>query len=125
MGSEMCIRDRDPAIRSRDAQRLVELYCAAIEPAHPRLSLAVATGRTLPPTLIQAGGAEMLATDAITLAADIRAAGGQCDLQVWPDQVHVFQALPRLTPEATPAMGEITAFVSETLRANHIDEAVG
>lgn len=111
-------RRRDPAIRARDARRLVELYCAAIEPAHPRLELAVATGRRLPATLIQAGGAEMLAGDARVLATDIRAAGGSCELQIWPDQVHVFQALPRLTPEAVPAMRAVAAFVGEALSAN-------
>jgi acetyl esterase/lipase len=116
---------RDPAIRARDAQRLVELYCAAIEPAHPRLELAVTTGRRLPVTLIQAGGAEMLAGDAEALAADIRTAGGQCELQVWPDQVHVFQALPRLTPEAVPAMAEIAAFVAAALTVSDDDRAVG
>lgn len=115
---------RDPAIRSRDARRLVELYCAAIEPKHPRLELAVAAGRPLPTTLIQAGGAEMLAGDAEALAADIRAAGGQCELQVWPDQVHVFQALPRLTPEAVPAMREIAAFISENLNHSDNEKAV-
>lgn len=116
---------RDPAIRSRDARRLVELYCAATESVHPRLRLAVATGRPLPPTLIQAGGAEMLAGDAHTLAEDILAAGGQCELQVWPDQVHVFQALPRLTPEAVPAMGEIAGFIAQALDSRPHDRAAG
>jgi acetyl esterase/lipase len=116
---------RDPAIRSRDALRLLELYCAGIDPNHPRLKLDVAGGRTLPPTLIQAGGGEMLAADAIALADDIRSAGGGCDLEVWPDQVHVFQALPRLTPEARPAMRRIAAFVSQGLRDNTIQEAAG
>ena len=36
----------------------------------------------------------MLAADAIALAGDLRAAGGHAELQIWPDQVHVFQALP-------------------------------
>lgn len=115
----------DPAIRSRDALRLIELYCAAVEPTHPRLTLDVAGGRPLPPTLIQAGGAEMLAGDAITLADDVRAAGGHCELQVWPDQVHVFQALPRLAPEAASAVREIRRFVSEALCDNDLGKAVG
>ena len=51
---------RDPAIRVRDAERLVGLYCAGTDLAHPRLTLDVAGGRPMPPTLIQAGGAEML-----------------------------------------------------------------
>ena len=79
----------------------------------------------LPPTLIHAGGAEMLAADAIALAEDIRSAGADCDLKVWPDQVHVFQALPKLTPEARPAMREIVAFIAESVRANTIDQTAG
>jgi epsilon-lactone hydrolase len=112
----------DPAIRSRDAVRLIELYCRGIESDHPRLRLDVAGGRPLPPTLIQAGGAEMLAADAIALADDLRTAGGHCELQIWPDQVHVFQALPRLCPEAAPAMRSIAAFIANALRDNSSEE---
>jgi monoterpene epsilon-lactone hydrolase len=116
---------RDPAIRSRDAVRLIELYCAGTDSNHPRLKLDVAAGRALPPTFIQAGGAEMLAADAIALADHIRTAGGQCELQIWPDQVHVFQALPKLTPEARPAMGYIATFIADALRDTRIDQAAG
>lgn len=112
----------DPAIRSRDAARLIELYCTGVEPDHPRLRLDVSGGRSLPPTLIQAGGAEMLAADAIALADDLRASGTPCELQIWPDQVHVFQALPRLSPEAAPAMDSIAQFIANTLRDNNIEE---
>lgn len=112
----------DPAIRSRDAARLVQLYCAGIESGHPRLRLDVAGGRPLPPTLIQAGGAEMLAADAVALAQDLRRQGTRCDLQIWPDQVHVFQALPRLSPEAGHAMRTVAAFIADALRDNSIEQ---
>lgn len=115
----------DPAIRAADAQRLVGLYCAGTALEHPRLTLDVAGGRALPPTLVQAGGAEMLVSDARMLDADIRAAGGSCELQVWPDQVHVFQALPRLTPEAAPAMRQVASFIAAALHAQQIDRAAG
>lgn len=116
---------RDPAIRAVDAAKLIELYCTGTPLDHPRLTLDVAGGRVLPPTLIQAGGGEMLVTDARKLADDIRSAGGTVDLQVWPDQVHVFQALPRLSPEARPAMYGVANFISDALRANTIHEATG
>jgi monoterpene epsilon-lactone hydrolase len=111
---------RDPAIRAADAAKLIRLYCAGTDLTHPRLTLDVAGGRKLPPTLIQAGGAEMLVADSRRLAKDVTAAGGDCELQVWPDQVHVFQALPRLTPEAKPAMRQVAAFVAKSLRASAI-----
>jgi monoterpene epsilon-lactone hydrolase len=113
----------DPAIRARDAARLVGLYSPGLDPAHPRLKLDVAGGPALPPTLIQAGGAEMLVEDARRLADDTRAAGGDCELQVWPDQVHVFQALPRLSPEAAKAMAYAARFIAHTLGTNDIHAA--
>lgn len=105
----------DPAIRAKDAHRLVQLYCRTTDPAHKRLTHDVTTGAPLPPTLIQAGGAEMLAADAHHLAAAIRKAGGNCELQVWPDQVHVFQALPRSSPEAAHAMAHAAHFITDAL----------
>lgn len=116
---------RDPAIRAADAARLVRLYSRGVDPAHPRLRLDVAGGPTLPPTLIQAGGAEFLLADARHLAADIRTGGGRCTLQVWPDQVHVFQALPRLTPEAAKAMAQAASFIGNALRDSNIEHLAG
>ncbi|GKU54502.1 alpha/beta hydrolase [Mycobacterium montefiorense] len=110
---------RDPAIRVRDAARLVALYHPGIDLTHPRLTLDVAGGAMLPPTLVQAGGAEMLQDDARGLAADILAAGGRCELQVWPHQVHVFQALPRMAPEAAKAMAYVARFIAHALQDAH------
>ncbi|WP_085240300.1 alpha/beta hydrolase [Mycobacterium europaeum] len=107
---------RDPAIRAADAARLVAMYHAGLDPAHQRLTLNVAGGPPLPQTLIQAGGAEMLQDDARRLAADIRTAGGRCELQIWPHQVHVFQALPRLTPEAAKAVTYVARFIAHALQ---------
>ncbi|MGH3584601.1 MAG: alpha/beta hydrolase, partial [Mycobacterium sp.] len=116
---------RDPAIRAVDAAKMIGLYCAGTDVTHPRLTLDVAGGRRMPPMLIQAGGGEMLVADARKLAADATAAGGDCELQVWPDQVHVFQALPRLSPEAVPAMRQVAEFVAESLRDNGSKRVAG
>jgi hypothetical protein len=59
------------------------------------------------------------------LAADIRAGGGNCELQVWPDQVHVFQALPRLSPEAAKAVAHVARFIDTSVRANGFDAIAG
>ncbi|WP_156765515.1 alpha/beta hydrolase [Mycobacterium sp. 1245499.0] len=107
---------RDPATRAANAVRLVGLYHSGIDLTHQRLTLDVAGGPALPPTLIQAGGAEMLQEDARQLAADIQTAGGRCELQIWPHQVHVFQALPRMTPEAAKAMAYVARFIAHALQ---------
>ena len=63
---------------------------------------------------------------AIALALEnIRTGGGHCELQVWPDQVHVFQALPRLSPEAAKAMALVARFIDTSLRARGFDAAAG
>ncbi len=113
---------RDPTMRAATAARVVALYHAGIDAAHHRLKLDVAGGPALPPTLIQAGGAEMLEGDARQLAAEIRAAGGSCELQVWPHQLHVFQALPRMAPEAAKAMAYVAGFIANSLCANALVE---
>jgi len=106
----------DPAARVANAIRLVNLYHAGVDPSHHRLRLNVAGGRPLPPTLIQAGGAEMLQDDARQLASDIRTAGGRCELQIWPHQMHVFQAMPRMTPDAAKAMANVARFITHVMQ---------
>ncbi|WP_245527725.1 alpha/beta hydrolase [Aeromicrobium marinum] len=106
---------RDPMISAARARTLVDHYTVGVDPDHHRLRLAVREAPALPPTLIQAGGAEMLAADAEQLAADITAAGGTCELQVWPGQMHVFQAMPRMAPEAGRAVGVVGRFVRRQL----------
>ena len=111
---------RDPTVGAAVAARVISMYHLGTDPTHHRLKLDVAGGPMLPPTLIQAGGAEMLQGDARQLAAEIRAAGGKCELQVWPHQMHVFQAMPRMTPEAAKAMAHVARFIEQSLRDSTI-----
>nr|WP_296774070.1 alpha/beta hydrolase [Rhodococcus sp. (in: high G+C Gram-positive bacteria)] len=76
----------------------------------PRVSPVDADLTGLPPVLIQAGSTEMVLADAELMADRLDAAGVDCELQVWDDQVHVFQAADFL-PEAHRALRKIGAFV--------------
>ncbi len=105
----------DPMISAKQARKLLDLYTNGVDPVHRRLALATADAEDLPPMLIQAGGAEMLSADARQLAADVVATGGRCELEIWPDQMHVFQALPALIPESKRALRRAAAFISEQL----------
>ncbi|WP_343063864.1 alpha/beta hydrolase [Haloechinothrix aidingensis] len=106
---------RDPMITAARARRIVELYTRDADPTDPRLTLRFTEGQVLPSTLIQAGGAEMLADDAGSLARSIRSGGGTCELQVWPDQMHVFQAFAAVLPEGRRAMRGAAEFVRAEL----------
>ncbi|ADG80095.1 Alpha/beta hydrolase fold-3 domain protein OS=Tsukamurella paurometabola (strain ATCC 8368 / DSM/ CCUG 35730 / CIP 100753 / JCM 10117 / KCTC 9821 / NBRC 16120 / NCIMB 702349 / NCTC 13040) OX=521096 GN=Tpau_3516 PE=4 SV=1 [Tsukamurella paurometabola] len=105
---------RDPAITAAAARRLVDLYTAGIPDDHPRLRLDLAFADRLPPFLIQAGGAEMLSADARYLDRELRENGGTSTLEIWPGLMHVFQALPRLTPEADNALLRVRDFLAAT-----------
>lgn len=106
---------RDPMVSVARAQRLVSLHLRAADPASPRLRFTPDTVAGLAPMLIHAGGAEVLADDATHLTSLVRAAGGEAQLRVWPGQVHVFQALTGVVPEATRALHEAAAFIHRQL----------
>ncbi|OUC79784.1 alpha/beta hydrolase [Gordonia lacunae] len=104
---------RDPAITAAAAARLVALYTRDVAADDPRLSLDFAPARHLPPFLVQTGGAEMLSADARHLDAELRAHGGDSRLEIWPGMMHVFQALPRLGPEADAALRRVGDFLAD------------
>ncbi|KLO32121.1 esterase [Mycobacteroides sp. H110] len=68
----------------------------------------------MPPTLIQVGGREMLLDDSRRLAERMLAAGSSVQLQVFRGQIHVFQALFRLLPEARHALRLSGAFLADS-----------
>ncbi|MFQ6396776.1 alpha/beta hydrolase [Nocardia sp. KC 131] len=111
LAAEQERRQRDPIISARAASRLPYAYTRDLPADTPRLRLTVPPGIALPPMLVQAGGTEMLSADARHLHEMVLAAGGSCELEIWPGQVHVFQALPLLTPEANRALDRVADFL--------------
>lgn len=105
----------DPLASARSARALIGHYVAGLDLAHPRITHVVAAGEALAPTLIQAGGAEMLAADAHALHRALESSGTDVRLEVWPGQMHVFQAMPLLVPEAAVAVDRACAFVTRVL----------
>lgn len=108
----------DPMISAAGVRRLFAHYLLDIDPLHPRLTHVVEVGEVLPPTLIQAGGAEFLAADAHHLHDMLKTAGAEVQLEVWPGQMHVFQAANRMVPEADQALRRAARFIVHTLQAS-------
>ncbi|MCD0452252.1 alpha/beta hydrolase [Actinocorallia sp. API 0066] len=102
------------AFLSPFAARRVGRLVAGAE-TDPRLHLLGADWGALPPVLIQVGGAEVLRPEAEELARLLTAAGGRVDLEVWAGQMHVFQLLNRILPDADAAMRRTAEFVAEAL----------
>lgn len=104
---------RDAFVSVVRARSLVELYTGGS--ADPRLELRPVRGMALPPTLIQVGDAEFLTADSVDLADRLDRAGAHCELQVWPDQMHVFHALAALVPESRSAYRAAAQFITTNL----------
>jgi acetyl esterase/lipase len=105
-------RGGDPMVVPAYARRVIRHYFRTAAPDDPRFDVSLEAGSDLPPTLVIAGGVEMMRGDALLWERVQSAAGGQCEVQIWPGQGHVF-ALAGLVPEARQAMAEVVRFVED------------
>ncbi|ORW71589.1 esterase [Mycobacterium riyadhense] len=67
----------------------------------------------LPKTLIHVSGSEVLLHDAQLAAAKLAAAGVPTEIRVWPGQVHDFQVIAPILPEATRSLRQIGEYIRE------------
>jgi epsilon-lactone hydrolase len=114
---------RDPYIVPALGRRFGMLYAGEHDFADPRLALLSCMTTGLPPFLIQAGGADALRSDAEHLAEVLTEIGVSCELQIWRGQMHVFQVLHMLVPEARAAMRETGRFVRSVIGARRAGAA--
>ena len=103
----------DPMLNADDVPHLASRYLAGADPRHPYASPLYGDPAGLPPTLIQVGGDEILLDDSVRMAARLREAGVEAQLEIWPRMPHVFQSFSSILPEARRAIGRIGAFVRQ------------
>jgi monoterpene epsilon-lactone hydrolase len=101
----------DPMLNADDVPHLAARYLAGADPRHPYASPLYGDPAGLPPTLIQVGGDEILRDDAVRMAARMREAGVEVQLEIWPRMPHVFQSFVSILPEARRAVAAVGAFV--------------
>jgi acetyl esterase/lipase len=106
---------RDPFIAPRPIGEYIDRYLGGADRADPRIDLMHVDADGLSPMLLQIGGTECLRPAAEEFARRVNGAGGSCELQVWPGQIHVFQAVQRLVPEADAAIAHVGRFVADAL----------
>ncbi|WP_246178645.1 alpha/beta hydrolase [Actinomadura decatromicini] len=114
---------RDPYISAATAHRVARLVVGPAGFEDPRIALLTCAWTDVPPVLIQVGGDEVLRPEAEAFAGALRRAGTDCDLQVWNGQMHVFQILNRVLPEASAAMRAAAGFVRTVTAASVRTEA--
>jgi acetyl esterase/lipase len=101
-------------------RKAMEAYARRFVPVSklrdPLASPVHASLEGLPPVLVQVGEVETLRDDGVLLAERIEAAGGQVDLEVYPDMVHAFHVFAPFLPEARRAIARAAAFIETRLR---------
>jgi monoterpene epsilon-lactone hydrolase len=106
----------DPFFSREQAEQASADYLQGADPADPLASPALADLSRLAPVLVQASDCEVLADDATRLADGIRAAGGEVELELWPEMTHVWHTMTPGVPEAREAVGHVAAFVRGRFR---------
>jgi acetyl esterase/lipase len=102
---------RDPMFTAAVAKRMLKLYTADSDPDDARLAVTSGEPRDMPPVLLHAGEREMMAADARALDAWLTKHGVDVRTTIWPGQVHVFQLMYDVVPEARRAIREAGAFI--------------
>jgi acetyl esterase/lipase len=105
---------RDPFVPPQRARECGQTYAGDHALDSRRLDVLGAPKRRWPPVLIQVGDTECLLGDSERMAESVRAAGGHCELQVWPGQVHVFPAFYPVLPEGRAAIRYVGEFLRST-----------
>lgn len=115
-GSHDTRADVDPMLSRDTLSETAALYLGGADPTDPLASPLLGDLSGLPPVMIEVGDAEVLLDDARRLAQRIGEAGGEVDLEVWPEMLHVFQAFPPdIVPEADQSLLRVGRFLQDHL----------
>lgn len=108
----------DGLLGGADAGRAaIRLYHPGVPADHPELLLTRDDLSAMPPVLIQASASEILAADAEHYVGQLRAAGGDAQLRLWPRKFHVFQVAHRISRSASEALDDVASFVDHLVGA--------
>ena len=102
---------QDPWFRAQDISLIADYYCEPQQRRDPLVSPIFADVGGLPSLYIQVGDDEILLSDSERFAQKIAAAGGEIDLEIWPEMWHVFQMFVGKMPESGRAINKIGNFI--------------
>jgi monoterpene epsilon-lactone hydrolase len=109
--------DKDPWFREDDIRHIASLYCDENQIMNPLASPVYADASGLPPLYIQVGGDEVLLSDSLRLADNVRSSGGEAEIEIWPQMWHVFQVFVGVMPESHKAIDKIGAYIQRVFAA--------
>ncbi|MFB6813892.1 alpha/beta hydrolase [Streptomyces sp. NPDC056347] len=108
----------DPVLDRASLRHSASLYLAGADPRDPGASPLFADAASLaalPPVLLQASRAEVLADDAERFGARVTEAGGECRVEMWEATTHCWQLAVDRLPEAVAAVGSVAEFLTQHL----------
>lgn len=108
-------KGKDPIINLEKGNFWAEKYVADADMENPFISPLYGDPSGLPPVYIQAGGRDLLLSDATDMYDKMKAAGCDVRLDVYEDCFHVWQAFWLFLSEADKANQQIADFLSEQL----------
>ena len=105
----------DPMLTRRGLQDFADAYLQGEAADHPLASPALGDLHGLPPMLLQAGGAEILASDTTLLAERAGLAGVEVRAEIWPEMIHVWHAFAPWLGAGRRAIDEAAVWVKGKL----------
>jgi acetyl esterase/lipase len=110
----------DPMFCGASIALAAKVYLGDSPATDPYASPVYADLHGLPPLFIMAGSTEVLLDDSQRVADNARAAGVDCEFEVWKKMPHVWPMFAPFIPEANRALEHAAAFVQRaTSRATH------
>lgn len=108
---DMCMTEAIPHVLRDHYVKMKAFFLAGIDPRSPIVSPIYGALASLPPLLVQVGGAELGLVENIRFHERALAAGADITFELWPEMPHVWHLFAPLLPEANSAIDAIAAFL--------------
>jgi len=108
---DMCMTEAIPEAQRELFTRIKAFFLGRLDPRSPIVSPIYGAIASLPPLLLQVGGAELALVENIRFHERARAAGVDVTFELWPEMPHVWQVFAPFLPEASAAMENISKFL--------------
>jgi len=115
--------EKDPVLPADRTDIVSDSYLVGIEPATPAVSPILYDFASPPPVFIQFSSTEILRDESLRMAEKLHQAGGEVELDEWPDAPHVWVLLDGIVPEAREALSRAACFIRRQLRDETPDES--
>jgi len=105
----------DPMMNVEMLPSTADGYLGGADARNPQASPIYGDPAGLPPALIQVGSDEILRDDAVRMAARMKRAGCEVEIEIWPRMPHAWHLYARILPEGRKAIANAGRFMQNKL----------